>query len=167
MIRKPPITLIDLDIQAASLILADPARFERSCHVTFGDLKVTCREIADQTAIMLTRSPREKPWGAYWAVNAVARQVVGTCAFKNGPDAQGNVEIAYFTLPPFEGRGIGTAMAAALVDVARHAPTRPRVIAHTLPEENASTKILRKLEFTLEGTVQDPEDGAIWRWALK
>jgi hypothetical protein len=31
-------------------------------------------------------------------------------------------------------------------------------------EENFSTKILRKNNFTLIGTVIDPEDGEVWEW---
>jgi RimJ/RimL family protein N-acetyltransferase len=37
-------------------------------------------------------------------------------------------------------------------------------IAHTLPEENASNRALRRNGFTFSGEVDDPEDGLIWRW---
>lgn len=42
---------------------------------------------------------------------------VGTCGFKSSPD-QGRVEIAYFTFPDFEGRGLATAMAGELLAIA-------------------------------------------------
>ncbi len=38
--------------------------------------------------------------------------------------------------------------------------------AHTLPEHNASTKVLEKCGFKLVGEVMHPEDGLIWRWEL-
>jgi RimJ/RimL family protein N-acetyltransferase len=38
------------------------------------------------------------------------------------------------------------------------------VIAHTLPEENASNRALRRNGFRLAGEVEDPEDGRVWRW---
>jgi hypothetical protein len=38
------------------------------------------------------------------------------------------------------------------------------VIAHTLPEENASTRALRGNGFAHAGEVIDPEDGRVWRW---
>jgi RimJ/RimL family protein N-acetyltransferase len=38
------------------------------------------------------------------------------------------------------------------------------VIAHTLPENNASTHILDKIGFTFAGEIEHPEDGLIWRW---
>jgi RimJ/RimL family protein N-acetyltransferase len=36
--------------------------------------------------------------------------------------------------------------------------------AHTMPEQNASTRVLEKCGFRWLGEVVDPEDGAVWRW---
>jgi hypothetical protein len=38
------------------------------------------------------------------------------------------------------------------------------VVAHTLPEENASNRALRSGGFEFAGEVSDPEDGLVWRW---
>jgi len=38
------------------------------------------------------------------------------------------------------------------------------VQAHTLPETNASTRVLVKCGFHHVGMVVDPEDGPVWRW---
>jgi len=55
-------------------------------------------------------------------------------------------------------------MAARLVELAGSAGIR-RVRAHTLPEGNASTRILEKLGFERIGeTIKDPEAGQVWRW---
>jgi hypothetical protein len=45
----------------------------------------------------------------------------------------------------------------------------PRVVvtAHTLPEENASTRILRKTGFLFAGPRIHEEDGKIWVWHYK
>ena len=67
------------------------------------------------------------------------------------------------TFPAFEGRGHASAMAAALFEIARAAGA-PLVIAHTLPEENASTRALRRNSFIFAGETIDPEDGLVWRW---
>jgi hypothetical protein len=40
------------------------------------------------------------------------------------------------------------------------------VAAQTLPEENASTSILKKLKFSFVGSVEHPEDGLVWEWQL-
>ncbi len=102
-----------------------------------------------------------RPWVGYLAEEA--GQVVGTCAFK-APLQGGRVEIAYFTFPEFEGRGYATTMAAALVALARDSGEVAAVRAHTLPERNASARVLTKLGFTLLGEVEEPEDGTVWRW---
>jgi RimJ/RimL family protein N-acetyltransferase len=80
------------------------------------------------------------------------------------PGAEGVVEIAYFTFPPFEGRGYASAMAVKLVEVADGAAEIQRVRAHTLPEPNASTRILEKTGFKRAGETIDPESGPVWRW---
>lgn len=88
---------------------------------------------------------------------------VGGCGFA-APAAHGEAEIAYFTFPGGEGRGIASRMAAALLRLARPHAGGIAFIAHTLPEESPSTSILRKLGFTLEGTIAHPEDGPVWKW---
>ena len=40
------------------------------------------------------------------------------------------------------------------------------IAAQTLPEENASTSILRKLGFRLHGSVHHPDNREIWEWRL-
>lgn len=105
----------------------------------------------------------EPPWVGYWG--QFGGECVGTCGYKSPPVA-GRVEIAYFTFPEFELRGHGARMAAELVRIAREADPALIVIAHTLPKENPSTSILRKLQFQHLGPVDDPEDGIVWRWEL-
>ena len=70
--------------------------------------------------------------------------VVGTCAFTASP-REGKVEIAYFTFPAFEGRGIGTAMARKLIQIARADVPAIIVTAQTLPRRNASTPFSKNL----------------------
>lgn len=40
-----------------------------------------------------------------------------------------------------------------------------RYIAHTLPQEGPSTSILKNLGFGLDGEIQHPEDGLVWKWS--
>ena len=119
--------------------------------------------VLDQTESLLLIKPRPLEWGCYLTVDEELRQLIGTCGYKDKPDTDGAVEIAYFTFPAFEGRGYGTGMAAALV---ARAGAR-RVIAHTLPVRNASCRILEKSGFTFAGQVEDPEDGLVWRWEVE
>jgi [ribosomal protein S5]-alanine N-acetyltransferase len=88
---------------------------------------------------------------------------VGSCGFK-GPPAEDAVEIAYGVDPDHQGRGYASEAAAALVRFAfTHGQVRV-VRAHTLPETNASTRVLTKCGFRYIGEVVDPEDGLVWRW---
>jgi RimJ/RimL family protein N-acetyltransferase len=126
-------------------------------------LPEVAREACAATAALYDRVGFDPPWIGYLALSG--QDVVGTCAFKTGPRL-GKVEIAYFTFPPFEGQGIATAMALALIEIARTADRTIELTAQTLPEPNASNAILRKLGFQFFGTGNDPEAGTLWEWRL-
>jgi [ribosomal protein S5]-alanine N-acetyltransferase len=106
----------------------------------------------------------EPPWIGYLAVED--RTCVGACGFKSPPQ-NNRVEIAYFTFPGHESRGVATRMASELIRLALAKLPTVIVAAQTLPEENASTSILKKLRFRLVGTVEHPEDGPVWEWQLE
>ncbi|MEO8589923.1 MAG: GNAT family N-acetyltransferase [Flavobacteriales bacterium] len=103
------------------------------------------------------------PWIAYLAVETDA--IVGTCAFKGKP-RNNVVEIAYGTHTSCEGKGIATRMAAELVQIARSNDPTVRIIAQTLPEHNASTRVLTKNGFTHVRDAVDDEVGNVWEWEL-
>ncbi|HEX9698715.1 MAG TPA: GNAT family N-acetyltransferase [Acidobacteriota bacterium] len=100
----------------------------------------------------------EEPWIGYLVLADEA--AVGTCGFKS-PPRDGRVEIAYFTFPAFEGRGFATAMAAELVTIARQHDSAVVVAAQTLPQRNASHRVLEKLGFRHVETIDHPEDGIV------
>ena len=102
------------------------------------------------------------PWTGFLGFDG--DELVGICGFKDFPTDDGAVEIAYFTSPDNEGRGCASGMARELVALASASNEANCVIAHTLKEENASTKILKRLSFEFKGEVIDPEDGSVWRW---
>jgi RimJ/RimL family protein N-acetyltransferase len=105
------------------------------------------------------------PWTLGFAVvHRDQRQVVGSAGFKGAPDGDGVVEIAYGIVPSFEGRGYATETARALVTYACGSGLVYRVRAHTLPTNNASTRVLTKCGFQRIGDVVDPDDGPVWRW---
>jgi ribosomal-protein-alanine N-acetyltransferase len=107
------------------------------------------------------------PWQLGFAVvHREAGVMMGSGGFKGPPDTDGSVEIAYGIAPAFQNRGHATEVAKALVTYAV-ADSRVRsVIAHTLPEPNASTKVLKRCGFEFRGEVVDPEDGLVWRWEM-
>jgi RimJ/RimL family protein N-acetyltransferase len=108
------------------------------------------------------------PWRhGFFVVEREHRAIIGTAGFKGPPGADGMVEIAYGIVPSFEGRGYATEAAMALVRFARETADVTLIRAHTLPEANASTRVLTKCGFRHTDDVIDPEDGPVWRWELR
>lgn len=104
------------------------------------------------------------PWIGYYA--RLNDEFVGSAGFKGKPKDK-KVEIAYGTFRKYEGKGIGTEMCRQLDLLAIRTDPHIRITARTLPEENASTSILKKNGFILLGTVWDDEDGNVWEWEYK
>ena len=124
------------------------------------------QEVATAQAALYERTGAAPPWIGYLARDPGTGMIVGSCSFKDKPH-EGQVEIAYCTFPDHQRQGYGLAMAQALVEIAFADPAVTHVLGHTLPERNASTRILSHLGFEFAGPVSDPEDGTVWRWALK
>ena len=140
---------------------ADTERLATELAPGFGGDPAGAREILVQTVDFLIREPRPDPWGSYLGYAGDAAVAMG--AFKSAPDGAGTVEIAYMTFPAHEGKGYARAMVPSLYSMAiEHGASL--VIAHTLPEENASNRALRSTGFEFAGEVSDPEDGLVWRW---
>jgi RimJ/RimL family protein N-acetyltransferase len=117
---------------------------------------------------LLDGSASVDPWiHGFVLVHRTSGSVIGRCGFKGPPGADGVVEIAYGVDPEHQGKGYATEAAAALTVYALdNGPVRV-VRAHTLPEPNASTRVLTKCGFHRVGEVIDPEDGLVWRWERK
>ena len=119
------------------------------------------------TLEMLTQSEDENGWWTYFPIHTVDQKLIGSCGYKGKPSLDGMVEIGYEVCPEYRQKGYGTEIANGLLTHAFKDEHIRIVIAHTLPMENASTKILRKLSFNKVSEIEDPEDGLIWRWEIK
>ena len=128
-----------------------------------GALPEVANHILSATAALYAAVGFEAPWIGYLAF--ADGTAVGTCGFKAPPE-RGRVEIAYFTFPDFEGQGLASAMAAELISIAKSTDNTITIAAQTLPERNASHRILEKLGFSHAETVEHPEDGTVWEWRL-
>jgi RimJ/RimL family protein N-acetyltransferase len=120
-------------------------------------------EIVGATTQLYRAVGYEPPWIGYLAIEEDT--CVGFCGFKSPPQ-NNRVEIAYFTFPEYESHGVATQMAAELIRMALCKMPAVIVAAQTLPEENASTSVLKKLRFRLVDCVEHPEDGLVWEWHL-
>ncbi len=127
--------------------------------VTLNDI---AKSVIASTVQLYEQRGYVEPWVGYLAIEG--GECVGTCGFA-APPVDEAAEIAYFTFPALEKRGIATRMAQRLIAISCERDPSVNIIAHTLPEENASTRILRKLGFVFAGKVDHPEDGPIWKWS--
>jgi|SRR5690606_5468600 len=160
----PVVRLRELQAAEFGRLAESPGAFAASAGFRLGRHAAVLQAVATEMVRFLERKGIVPPWGGYLALDPESRMVLGSCGFKGPPDSEDSVEIAYFTLPGGEGKGIGTAMARALVAIASGQPRVRRIRAHTLPERNASSRILVRTGFRCLGEVLDPEDGPVWRW---
>jgi ribosomal-protein-alanine N-acetyltransferase len=100
---------------------------------------------------------------SYLIIHKQERCCVGLCGFKPCPGEDQVLEIAYAIAPSCQNNGFATQTAGAMCKELFHRGLK-MVRAHTLPEENASSSVLKKNGFTKLSEVVDPEDGWIWRW---
>ena len=155
----------------------------RATHIQTKNLKLVLQTREDVRAYIEQMAPHEKaevslawralldgssssdPWiHGFALVHQISGAVVGRCGFTGPPAAEGVVEIAYGVSPEHQGKGYATEAAAALVSYALSHEQIRTVRAHTLPQPNASTRVLTKCGFQRVGEVVDPEDGLVWRW---
>lgn len=159
------IRLIKINETLGGILESGSRHFEERYGVELGPAADLVPQVVRQTLTNVDAGGDESPWGGYLAVND-AQVVIGTCGFKSPPAGDATVEIAYFTFPDYEGQGYATAMAGKLVEAASRSPDVRRIIAHTLPEPNASGRVLGKVGLRFAGEVIDPEDGRVWRWQM-
>ena len=124
----------------------------------------TFAEALQPTRDAIAASPDGAAWGTRFFVTSDPPELVGWGGFKGPPDA-GVVELGYEIAESHRGRGLATAATRAMLAEAFADEAVTAVIAHTLPEHNASNHILEKLGFVLDGEVNE-DDEVVWRFRL-
>jgi ribosomal-protein-alanine N-acetyltransferase len=114
----------------------------------------------------IAADPAGALWGPRLFVVDAPRTLVGWGGFKGRPDDDGTVEIGYAVAPGWEGRDVATAAVGLMLDEAWADPAVRRVCAHTLPERNASVRVLEKSGLRREGENLDGDVGVVWRFCL-
>ena len=107
----------------------------------------------------LIATPQDAQWGGYYIV-LNATELVGSAGFHGAP-CDGEVEIGYSVIEPFQRQGLGTQATAMLCRMAFEYPSVTRIKAETLPDLIASQKVLLNNGFVLTDRRHDPEQGDI------
>src|SRR6476620_4151757 len=106
-------------------------------------------EVSAEFLARLKTSTAPDPWKDGFAIfHNGDKTVIGLCGFTGPPGADGTVEIAYGIAPGYQNRGHDKETAQELVAFALASGRVRTVCAHTLPENNASTRVLTKCGFT-------------------
>jgi len=167
-IETERLSLLPNSAQLVLALMEDPQRYEELAGfpAAAGLREYFTSGEVSQDFLNSLRAPSDPdPWRFGFAVvHRQERAVMGTGGYKGPPDASGMVEIAYGVAPAFQGRGYATEIARALCAYALESDLVQLLRAHTLPEPNASTRVLKKNGFEFVGEVDDPEDGRVWRW---
>jgi [ribosomal protein S5]-alanine N-acetyltransferase len=109
--------------------------------------------------------PEQAPWWTWFPILRNENRLVGSGGF-TGPPQDGLVEIGYEIAASERGKGLATEYAKALLRHAFAQPEIERVQAHTLAQQNASTAVLQHCGMQQVATLNDPEEGEIWRWEI-
>jgi RimJ/RimL family protein N-acetyltransferase len=143
------------------LLASEPADFAEQYGVQLHEVSQT---VAQHSLAFMRTFPLETSpdWFGHFAIEGESQRMIGVCSLK-GPPVAGTVEIAFFTFPGFEGRGVGTEMARFVVERARQLPDVRLVIAHTPAKESAATRVLEKIGMRFAGEEMD-DSIPVWRW---
>jgi len=116
---------------------------------------------------LIADGPSSVGWYGWYAIvpaEGEASAVLVASGGYAGPPKEGVTEIGYSVVETFRGRGFATEMVEALVEHAFSSSEVTRVIAHTMTDNVASQRVLRRLGFHHVG---DGTEAGTWRFALE
>lgn len=114
----------------------------------------------------LTESEEETNWWTYFPIHKKDNLLIGSGGYKGKPTIEGIVELGYEIAPNYRNRGLATEMNKGLIENAFKDERVKSIIAHTLGQDNPSTKVLKKCGFKKVEEINDPDEGIIWKWKL-
>jgi len=157
------ISLLSCDLALLELAVENPDALEERLGARIASGWEDFAEAMRVSRDKLRANPALSGWWTHLLLAGVPPMVVGVCGYTGPPTADGVVEIAHAIAPSFQGRGLATLAAAELTRRA-FADGRVRLVcAHTLPEHNASTRVLEKLGMSFAGFAHDADVGAVWQ----
>ncbi|MDP2716198.1 GNAT family N-acetyltransferase [Rheinheimera sp.] len=130
--------------------------FSSPAVVEYYDLEAFCEQSQAANLISLFKTRYEEKQGIRWAIRLKASgQLIGTCGFNSWSSKMRNAVIGYDLLPEFWRQGYSFEAVHAIVNAgfsgALACGELHRIQADTVPGNDASELLLRKLGFKQEG----------------
>ena len=160
----PVVSVVACDRELADAALGDAGGLARALNCVVADGWLVFPGSLERVRDQLAADPSAARWGARFIIVEDPRTLVGWGGFKGAPDADGAVEIGYSVAPSWEGRGVATAAVGALLREAWATGAVRCVLAHTLPERNASVRVLEKSGFVRDGENLEGDVGVVWHF---
>jgi ribosomal-protein-alanine N-acetyltransferase len=159
------LTLLPCTLAHVEALIVGPQVFEQA----FG-LRVIDGYLEFPEALTFTREQLQAgappEWWSHLFIHTADKALIGLGGYVGVPDPNGQVEIGYGIAPAYRGQGYATEAAQAMITNAFAHDSVQTVIAHTLAEQNASVQVLTKCGLRVVDTIESPEEGNIWRWAI-
>jgi ribosomal-protein-alanine N-acetyltransferase len=157
------IRLVRADVRLLDAAVAGDRALERALGHDVVAGWATFTGALQRTRDALAAAPDGTPWGPRLFVAGHPPELVGWGGFK-GPPHDGVVELGYEIAASRQGRGLATAAVRAMLAEAFADDRVGAVIAHTLPERNASNRVLEKAGFRFDAEAR-AADAIVWRFS--
>jgi [ribosomal protein S5]-alanine N-acetyltransferase len=157
------------DAHFQALLVHDMKRLSQLLDIVTPDTWTTFEDAKEAIPFfydMYKNNDGDTRFGSYFVILENEKRLIGTGGFKGHPDIVGYVEIGYEIDKNYQNQGYATELVNGLIYFT-FGEGYQKIIAHTLPENNASGIVLKKNGFKFKSIVCDPEDGMLWKYELK
>ena len=167
MIETERLELVACNRMHFEALMQSEEAFAKLLGVKLADGWLAFPEAVSYSQKLLASNPQILRWSMHVFLHKADHTIIGNGGYKGLPDADGMVEIGYAVAPDYQNLGLATEAALGMIKNAFSYDIVRMVEAHTLAEENASVKVLRKCGMHNVGEKHDPEDGHIWHWRVR
>jgi ribosomal-protein-alanine N-acetyltransferase len=168
IIETQNLKLIACNKEILSAAIESNSELAQMLNISIADNWTEFGTIALQYALdKIIENPDENIWWTYFPIHKQDNKLIGSGGYKGMPGEDATVEIGYEIAIDYRNRGLASEMAQGLIDNAFKDIRVKSIIAHTLGQDNASTRVLQKCGFEKVEEINDPEDGLIWKWELR
>jgi [ribosomal protein S5]-alanine N-acetyltransferase len=128
--------------------LNDQDIYDRTLRIPFPYTEVN----AEEWLALVAKITEEQGRPVHWAIRSAEDNLIGACGFNDFQVGKSHrAEVGYWLAKPFWGQGIMTAVVQMLCKSAFDEFGLEKIIAHVLPHNPASARVLEKCGFEQEG----------------